>query len=60
MNHDTTEQLKHVADVGSIGTVLATLAGWLPEISALLSAVWVAIRILETATVRKLLGKQPL
>jgi hypothetical protein len=58
LNHETSETLKHVADVGSIGTVLATLAGWLPEISALLSAVWVAIRIYETETVRKLLGKK--
>jgi hypothetical protein len=53
------ETVKHVIDLTSIGTVLATLAGWLPEISALLSAIWVAIRIFETETVQKLLKRKP-
>jgi hypothetical protein len=53
------EHIKQAADVGSIGTALATLAGWLPEISALLSAIWVAIRIYETPTVQKLLRRTP-
>jgi hypothetical protein len=58
LNHENAETVKHIVDGASIGTVLATLAGWLPEVSALLSAIWVAIRIYETETVRKILGKK--
>lgn len=55
MNHDTG---KHVVDAASIGTVLATLAGWLPAIAALFTIVWTAIRIYETDTVQHILGKK--
>ncbi|MFZ6769311.1 hypothetical protein ACO0LM_19860 [Undibacterium sp. Di26W] len=36
----------------SIGTVLATLAGWFPAMAALASLVWTCIRIFETRTVQ--------
>mgnify|MGYP006976787098 CR=1 FL=1 len=52
------EHLKTAADVGSVGTVLATLAGWLPEAAAFVSLVWGLIRIWETETVRRLTGRQ--
>lgn len=52
------EHIKTAADVGSIGTVLATLAGWLPQIAALASLVWTAIRIYETKTVQRWLGHE--
>jgi hypothetical protein len=52
------ETLKHAVDGVSVGTVIATLAGWLPELSAFLSIVWVAIRIWETETLKKLTGRQ--
>ena len=48
------EHTKHVADVASIGTMLAALAGWLPAIAALLTIIWTAIRIVETDTVQRL------
>ena len=51
------EQLKHIGDVLSVGTVVATLAAWLPPLAALFTIVWTLIRILETATVQKLLKK---
>lgn len=51
--------VKHAADVTSIGTALATLAGWLPEMAALVSIIWGVIRIYETRTVQRLLGKEP-
>ena len=51
------EQLKHLGDAVSVGTVLATIAGWLPAIAALVTIVWTGIRILETDTVKKLLKK---
>lgn len=55
MNHDTA---KHAVDAASIGTMLASLAGWLPAIAAALSILWTLIRIYETQTVQKLLGRQ--
>lgn len=52
-----TEQLKHVGDVLSVGTVLATIAGWLPAVAALVTIVWTGIRIYETRTVQNLLKR---
>ena len=51
------EHAKTIVDVTSIGALIATFAGWLPNISALLTAIWVAIRIWETDTVRKWTGR---
>ena len=51
------EQLKHIGDALSVGTVVATIAGWLPAVAALVTIVWTGIRIFETATVQKLLKK---
>jgi hypothetical protein len=51
------ETVKHVIDLTSIGTVLATLAGWLPAIAALFTIIWTAIRILETETVQKIIKR---
>lgn len=53
------EHIKTVVDVGSIGTVVATIAGWLPAIAALASLVWTLIRIYESRTVQRWLGKGP-
>lgn len=46
------ETLKHVIDGFSVGTVVATIAGWLPAIAALFTVIWTAIRIWETRTVQ--------
>jgi chromate transport protein ChrA len=54
-----TEAVKNVVDAASIGTVVATLAGVLPSIAAIFTICWTAIRIYETETVKKLLGKKP-
>lgn len=54
---DTNEQAKHIVDALSIGTVAGTLAGVLPSMAALFTIVWTVIRIYETKTVQKLLGK---
>lgn len=51
------EQAKHVGDVISIAGVVATLAGWLPALAAFFSIVWSVIRIYETKTVQRLVGK---
>jgi chromate transport protein ChrA len=57
MNQDT-EAAKNVVDALSVGTVVATLAGVLPSIAAIFTICWTAIRIYETETVKKLLGKK--
>jgi hypothetical protein len=54
-NHETT---KHVVDALSLVTVVGTLVQLLPAIAALFTIVWTAIRIYETDTVQKLLGKE--
>lgn len=49
---------QHLLDGVSLATVVSTLAGWLPAVAALLSIVWTAIRIYETKTVQRWLGKE--
>jgi hypothetical protein len=56
MNMD--EATKHVIDFASIATVLGTLADMLPAIAAIFTIVWTAIRIYETKTVQRLIGKK--
>ncbi|HEY6020107.1 MAG TPA: hypothetical protein VIY48_09455 [Candidatus Paceibacterota bacterium] len=51
------EYLKHVGDALSLSVVVATIAAWLHAVAALFSIVWTAIRIYETRTVQKWLGK---
>lgn len=57
MSLHMSDNAKSVIDAISISTVLGTLAGILPAIAALVSIVWTSIRIYETKTVQKLLGK---
>lgn len=54
---DANEPAKNVVDAISIGTAAGTLADILPEIAALFTIVWTFIRIYETRTVQKLLGR---
>ena len=51
------EGAKLTGDILSVATVLGTLAQWLPAVAALFTVVWTGIRIYETKTVQKLLGK---
>jgi len=60
MAQHTTEGVKHIVDGLSIVTVLGTLAEVLPALAALFSLIWSVIRIMETDTVRKWLGKPPI
>jgi hypothetical protein len=52
-----TDQTKHLLDAISLATVLASLVAWLPPIAALISIIWGCIRIYETDTVQRMLGK---
>jgi hypothetical protein len=54
MTHDNAP---NVIDAGAITIWIATLANILPSVAALLSIVWFMIRIAESKTVQKLLGK---
>jgi hypothetical protein len=58
MTEQDQETIKHILDGASIITVIGTLVEFLPAVSALLSIVWVAIRIYETDTVQKLLNRK--
>jgi hypothetical protein len=51
------ETAKTVGDALSIVTVVGTLAEILPAIAALFTIVWTILRIYETNTVQKLLGR---
>lgn len=51
------EQSKGVVDALAVSTTVAAIVGWLPAIAALFTIVWTAIRIYETQTIQKLLGK---
>jgi hypothetical protein len=58
MSQHSTETIKHVTDGLSIVTVIGTLADILPALAALFSLVWSLIRIYETETVQKWLGRK--
>ena len=53
-----TESVKHAVDAVSVVTVVGTLMDILPAVAALFTIVWTAIRIYETDTVQRLLGKK--
>jgi len=52
------ESMKHVLDGVSIIATVGTLIEMLPSIAALLTIVWTGIRIYETSTVQRLLGRK--
>jgi hypothetical protein len=58
MKDHLNEGTKHVLDGLSLLTVLGTLVDWLPAVAALLSIIWTLLRIYESKTVQKLLGKK--
>lgn len=54
---DMDDTTKNVLDALSVVTVVGTIVQMLPSIAALFTIVWTGIRIYETDTVQKLLGK---
>jgi ABC-type uncharacterized transport system permease subunit len=46
------ENIKHAGDISFIAIAIATVAGWLPAIAALVSIIYGSIRIYETKTVQ--------
>jgi len=55
MIHD--EQFKSVLDLGSVGVIIASFMEAVPNITALLALIWMAIRLWETDTVRGWTGR---
>ena len=53
--HDT---FKYAIDAASLFTVVGTMVSMLPAIAALFTIIWTAIRIYETKTVQRWLGKE--
>ena len=53
------ESFKHAIDSISIAGTVGTIMGYLPDATALLTFVWVAIRLYETRTIQGWLGRKP-
>jgi hypothetical protein len=56
-NEHLTDATKHVIDGASIATAVGTMMQVLPAIAALFTIIWTTIRIYETKTIQRLLGK---
>jgi hypothetical protein len=52
------ETAKAVTDAVSVVTVVGTLMEILPAVAAVFTIVWTGIRIYETETIQRLLGKK--
>jgi hypothetical protein len=58
MNHQTFESIKSGGDVIAAGFAFGALLSWLPPLAALLTIIWTALRIYESDTVQRLLGRK--
>ena len=58
MFKDMPDSDKHLLDIVSIVTAVGTLTSFLPSIAAVLTIVWTGIRIYETETVQRWLGRK--
>ena len=56
MQH-TAETTKQAIDAVSVFTVVGTLSDLLPPMAALVTIIWTGIRIFETKTIQRFLGK---
>ena len=59
MKEMATESTKTLVDGLSVVTVVSTLGELLPPMAALFTIIWTTIRIYETKTVQRLLGRKP-
>ena len=56
--HMATESTKQIVDAVSVFTVVGTLGDMLPPMAALFTIIWTGIRIYETETVQRALGRK--
>lgn len=59
MKEMATESTKTLVDGLSVVTVVGTLGDLLPPMAALFTIIWTVIRIYETKTVQRILGRKP-
>lgn len=59
MIEQRTEPVKHAVDVVAGAATISALMNWVPAATAVLSFFWVAIRIWETETVKRLTDRWP-
>lgn len=52
------EHTKHALDAAAVVGTIGTIAGYLPAVAALFTIIWTVIRIYETKTVQRLLGRE--
>lgn len=57
-HHDWSDTVKHIMDGVSVVTAVGTITKMLPAVAAIFTIVWTGIRIYESDTVQKLLGKE--
>ncbi|MEZ0495389.1 hypothetical protein [Sphingomonas sp. IW22] len=53
------EAPRALGDAVSIGVVVGTLSDMLPAIAALMTVIWTMIRIWETDTIQRAIGRNP-
>jgi len=58
MTDNHSEAIKFTIDVLSVATVLGTIVNVLPAIAAMFTIIWTVIRIYETDTVQRWMGKK--
>lgn len=51
------EPVKQIVDITAAGTGVATFFGLLPDVAALLTVIWLALRIYESKTVQGWFGR---
>lgn len=49
----------HLIDGLTLSILLGTLMGWIPSVTAIISLVWMCIKVYETKTFQKLIGNKP-
>jgi hypothetical protein len=57
-HHEWSDTVKHIMDGVSVVTAVGTIINMLPAVAAIFTIVWTGIRIYESQTVQKLLGKK--
>jgi hypothetical protein len=56
-HHEWSDTMKHIMDGLSVMTVVGTITKMLPAVAAMFTIIWTGIRIYESDTVQKLLGR---
>lgn len=52
------DSVKAAGDILSLSVVVGALTQMLPSVAAILTIIWTALRIYETRTIQRLLGKE--